>query len=89
VSDSGRFDGLNLSKPRLRLAEVVEWPGANAEEDRDHRDHDLVDQPGREVLLDDVRAAAEREILVARCSSATKPSSDIVMFTFNLLIRPL
>jgi hypothetical protein len=42
----GRVDRLNLSKPRLGLAKVLEQPRAGAAEDRPDREEKLVERPG-------------------------------------------
>ncbi len=46
-------------------ADVVEQPLAGAQKRRHEADLHLVDEAGREILLRGLRAAAERDILVA------------------------
>jgi hypothetical protein len=45
---------------------VLEQPDAAAEEHGGDMDLNLVEQPGLEVLLSDVRATGHRDVLVAR-----------------------
>ena len=61
----GALDRLDLSNPRVGLAEVVEEPGAAIEEDRNKRDQHFVEQARREILLHDVRATADRNVRTA------------------------
>jgi hypothetical protein len=62
VDDAGgRFDqtgALELDPPAAGV--VIEQPDAAAEQHRDKVDLNLVEQPGREVLPGDARAAANR-----------------------------
>src|SRR5262249_9308266 len=67
VRDGWRLDRLNLSEPRLRIAEIVEQARATAENDRNHRNDDLVEQACRKILLYDARATADRDVLFGRC----------------------
>ena len=69
---------MTLVTSELRLgAELVEQPNAVAEEERGDVDLELVDQPGREVLLNDVCAARDGNVLVAggRASLLTRSGS--------------
>ena len=65
VRDAGGPDHAGELELDRRALEVVEQPLAGAEEDRDHVDMHLVDQPGLQVLLDDARPTAQRHVLVA------------------------
>ena len=60
------FDHPRAEPARLGSEEVLEQPDAVAEEHGDEVDLKLVEQPGLEVLLGDARAAADRDVLVAR-----------------------
>src|SRR5205085_11720237 len=67
MGDGGRLDysgALELHRPGV---EVVEQPDtAAAEQQRGDVDAQLVEEAGAEVLLDDVGAARNRDVLVAR-----------------------
>jgi hypothetical protein len=67
VRHSGRFDHPNLFELELGIAQGFEQAGAVAQEEGGHGDIHLVDQPGGEVLLDDVGAARDRHVLAAGC----------------------
>jgi len=64
VGDAGRLDRAYL--PELEVADVLEQPLAVTEQDRDDVELELIDQPGGEVLLDDVGASSERSSRPAR-----------------------
>src|SRR3954451_5321284 len=66
VRDAGRPDGPNLLELDIAAAEVVEEASAAPEEQRDDVQLELVEEPRREVLVDDLRAAPEPHVLAAR-----------------------
>ena len=65
VGHAGRLDHARALKPDLRAPEVVEQPGPVSKEDRDDVELHFVDQPCLEVLLSDVRATAQADVLIA------------------------
>jgi hypothetical protein len=65
VSDSGRFDRPNLLKLEVG-AEAVEEPRAAAEYQRDDMQFEVVDEPRRQVLIDDTGAATDDDVLSGR-----------------------
>ena len=65
VSDAGRLDRPNLLEPEVG-AEAVEEPRAAAEYQRDDVEFELVDEPRRQVLIDDIGAAADNHVLSGR-----------------------
>ena len=64
VRDPGRLDRAELLELELR-ADAGEEARASAQEDRRDVQLQLVDQTGRQVLVDDVGAAADEDVLVA------------------------
>jgi hypothetical protein len=56
VGDARRVDDLRAFELDMRVAEVLEQPGAPAEQQRYEMDVDLVEQSGGEHLLGDVGA---------------------------------
>ena len=61
---AGRLDRARLLD--LEVADVLEQPLAVPEQDRDEVQLELVDQPGGQVLLDQVGASCEQRIGAAR-----------------------
>src|SRR6188508_3287344 len=66
VRDTGRLDRPDLLELDVR-ADAVEESRPAAQENRDDVDLELVHEPGGQVLVDDVRAAADEDVLVAGC----------------------
>src|ERR671931_1696498 len=64
MRDAGRLDRTDLLELEVR-AEAVEKPCAAAEDERDDVQLELVDEPSREVLVDDAGAAADEHVLAA------------------------
>jgi hypothetical protein len=57
VRDAGRLDGPNLHELDLGAREVVEEASAAPKEHRDDVQLEVVQEPRRQVLVDDLRAA--------------------------------
>jgi hypothetical protein len=65
VRDAGRLDRSELLEFDLGAAEVVEEASATAEQHRNDVKLELVQEPRRQVLVDDLGAAQEHDILAA------------------------
>jgi hypothetical protein len=63
MRDARSLHGARALEIDLGAPEVVEQPGATAEEDRGDMDLQFVDQPCLQVLLDDTRAAGQGDVL--------------------------
>src|SRR6266508_376739 len=65
VRDAGRLDGPDLLEPYLRVPEVAEDASTVAEQHWNNVELELVQQPRRQVLLNDVAAAQEQDVFAA------------------------
>ena len=65
VRGGGALDDLRAFERHLGTVQIVEQPRAAAEQHGDEVDPQLVEQPGLEVLLGDVRPAAQVDVLAA------------------------
>ena len=66
VCDAGRLHRTELLEPDVCAAEVVEQASAAPEEHGNDVQLELVEQPRRQVLVDDLGAAPEQDVLTAR-----------------------
>jgi len=62
VSQSRRLDRPDLLQRQVG-ADALEQPGRAAEHQRDDVQLELVDESGRQVLVDDIGTAADRDVL--------------------------
>jgi hypothetical protein len=60
-----RRRGEDLDRLERRIADVLQQPFARSEDDRDDVQAELVEQAGRQVLVDRAGAAGNRDVLVA------------------------
>jgi hypothetical protein len=68
MSDRGR--GNHLDRLEGGIADVLEQSLAGAEDRRNDVEVELVEDPGREVLLHGTGAACDLHILIAGCGSS-------------------
>ncbi len=65
MCDAGRLDGPDLLESHIRLPEVVEEPRTATEQHRNDVQLELVQQSRRQILLTDVAAAPQLDVLPA------------------------
>jgi hypothetical protein len=65
VRDTRRLDSSDLLELDLRSAKVVEEASAAAEQHGNDVELELVEEPRRQVLIDDLSAAPEHDVLAA------------------------
>ena len=80
VSDSGRFDRPHLLEREVG-AEVGEEPCAAAEDERNDVQFEVVDEPRRQVLIDDAGAAPMRTSFPAAAVRAWSRAASIPSVT--------
>jgi hypothetical protein len=87
VGDARGLDRADLFEAGTR-GRLAEEPRAGAEQDRDDVDPHLIDEAGSDVLLDRLRAAADRDVLFPAAAVACSRADSIPSLTKWKVVPP-